>query len=97
MNDVRFRVSPDLRLDTLLLFQQHAAHFEVANSREHGALHDCTALVVLNVAHPDLAIESDFLCKTLFLEVANRIIVGVCQEMHHIAGSLDIVFEMGHE
>lgn len=94
---VRLGVGSNLGLDAFLLLKEHAAHFQISNARQHGALHNRSALVIFNVSHPDVLGESDFLGEALFLEIANRIVVGICQEVHDVAGGLYIVFQVGHE
>lgn len=41
--------------------------------------------------------ESDFLGEALFLEITNRIVVGIRQKVHDVACGLDVVFQVGHE
>lgn len=79
------------------MFQQHATHLEVAHARQHGALHDGAALVVLDVAHPHGLVQCDFFREPLFLKVTNSVVIGIGQEMHDIAGGFHIVLQMGHE
>ena len=81
----------DLGADDFLLLQDHAPRLEVANLGHHGALHDCSALIILDESHPARFLERDLLGEALFLEIANGIIVGVRQEVHHIRRRLDIV------
>lgn len=97
MNVVRLGVCADLGLDALLLFKQHATHFQVADSGQHGALHDGSTLVILDISHPDFLVQGDFLCEPLFLEVTDGVVVGIRQEVHDVARGLDVVLEMGHE
>lgn len=87
----------DLSLNALFLLQEHAAAFEIAKAGQHGALHDGATLVIFDIAHPDRLLERDLLCKTLLLEIANSIIVGIGQKVHHGTSGFDIVFEMGHK
>lgn len=94
---VRLGVGSNLGLDAFLLLKEHAAHFQISNARQHGALHDGSALVIFDVSHPHVLGESDFLGEALFLEITNGIIVGIRQEVHDIACGLDVVFQVGHE
>lgn len=94
---VRLGVGSNLGLDAFLLLKEHAAHFQISNARQHGALHNRSALVIFNVSHPNVFGEGDFLSKTLFLEITNRIVVGIRQEVHDVAGGLYVVFQVGHE
>lgn len=90
-------VGADLGLDALLLLEQHATHLEVADPREHRALHDGSAFIILDVSHPHVLIESDLLRETLLFKITDGVVVGVCQEMHHIARCFDVILEMGHK
>lgn len=97
VNNMGFAKSTDLSLDAFLLFQQHSPHFQISNARQHTTLHDGTALVILDITHPDGPIQGNFLSKTLFLKVPDGIVIRVCEEVHHVRGSFDVVLEMGHE
>ena len=79
-----FAEGTDLGMNGLLLFQKHASHLQVSNSGKHRALHDGSTLIILDVSHPDRLLECDFFCKTLLLEVSNRVIIGICEEMHNV-------------
>jgi hypothetical protein len=94
---VRFGVGSNLGLDAFLLLKEHAAHFQISNARQHGALHDGSALVIFDVSHPNVLGEGNFLGKSLFLKITNRIVVGIRQEVHDIACGLYVVFQVGHE
>lgn len=94
---VRLGVGSNLGLDAFLLLKEHAAHFQISNARQHGALHNGSALVIFNVSHPDVLGKSDFLGKTLLFEITNRIVVGIREEVHDIACGLYVVLQVGHE
>ncbi len=87
----------NLGVDSFFLLEQHATHLEVAHAWEHGALHDCAALVVLDVAHPSAFLECDLLGEPLFLEVPDSIVVCVGKEVHNIARSFDVILKMAHQ
>lgn len=97
MDVVRLGVGSNLGLDAFLLLKEHAAHFQISNARQHGALHNRSALVIFDIAHPNVLGERDFLGKPLFLEIANRVVVGIRQEVHDVACGLYVVFQVGHE
>ena len=84
-------------MNGFLLLEQHAPRFEVADPGYHGTLHDCTTLIIFDVAHPFRLLERDLLCKALLLKIPNGIIVGIGEKVHDVGGSLDVVFEMRHE
>lgn len=94
---VGFAEGTDLSRDGFLLLEEHAAGFEVADARHHGALHDGAAFVILDVAHPAGLLESDFFGEALLFEVADGVVVGVCEEVLDWGRSFDVVFEVGHE
>lgn len=74
---VRLGVGSNLGLDAFLLLKEHAAHFQISNARQHGALHDSSTLVIFDISHPNVFGESNFLGEALFLEITNRIVVGI--------------------
>jgi hypothetical protein len=47
-------------------------------------MHDSTAFVILNKMTPILSVPFNLLCKTLFLEVADREVIRVSQEIFNI-------------
>lgn len=77
VHDMRFGDGTDLRVDGLFHLEQHAAAFEVADARDHGALHDRATFVVFDVTHPDGAVEGDFFREALLFEVTDGIVVRV--------------------
>ena len=83
--------------DCFFLLEQHAANFKIPDARDHSTLHDSSAFVILNIAHPTWFLQSDLLCESLFLEVSDCIIVGVCEEVLDWGSCSDIVFQVGHE
>ena len=72
-----FTEGADLRVSTCFLLQDHAPNFEVADLGDHGALHNGTTLVVLDIAHPLRLLERDLLCKALLFEVPDGVVVSV--------------------
>jgi len=97
VHDVGFGKGSDLGVDGFFLLQQHAAGLEVADLGHHGALHDGAAFVIFDVAHPPRLLERDLLGEALLFEVADRVIVGVGEEVHDIRGRLDVVFQVRHQ
>ena len=97
MDDVALGEGSYLRRDCFFLLEQHAANFKIPYSRNHSTLHYRSALVILDIAHPTGFLQSDLLCKSLFLEVSDCIIVGVCEEVLDRGCCSDIVFQVGHE
>lgn len=85
-----------LFLDGLFLLLDKVPRFEVFD-RKHRALHDRSALVVLDVPDPHRPIQSDVRRKSLFLKVPDGVVVGVGKEMLDIKSILDVVLELGHE
>ena len=96
VHDVALAERADFGVHGFLLFQQHAADFEVADLGQHGALHDGAAFVILDVAHPARFLQRNVLCEALLFEVADRVVVCVGEEMHYVRGCFDVVFEMRH-
>ena len=84
-------------MDALFLFEQQPTCFQISYLGQHATLHDSAAFVVLDIAHPLWFVECDVLGEALFLEVANRIIVRICEKVHHIARGTDVVFQMRHQ
>lgn len=97
VHDVAFGEGANLGLHGFFLLEQHAADFEIADARDHGALHDGAAFVVFDVAHPGGLVERDFFGEALLFEVADGVVVGVGEEMLDGGSGFDIVFEVGHE
>lgn len=60
-------------------------------------MHDGTAFVILDVAHPARLFEGDFLGKSLLLEIPNGVIIGVGEKMLDGGGGLDIILQVGHQ
>ena len=60
-------------------------------------MHDGAAFIILDITHPFRLGQCDFLGKSLFLKVANGIVVGVSKEVHDIARGFDVVFQVRHE
>ena len=60
-------------------------------------MHERSTFVILDVTHPDWFVEVNFLGEALLLEVANRVVVGVSEEVGDGRGSLDVVFQMIHQ
>jgi hypothetical protein len=56
-------------------------YIEVPHLGQHRALHDRSALIVLDVPNPLFAIERDFFGEPLFLEIADSIIIGIGEEV----------------
>ena len=94
MDVVRFGDGADLGVHAFLLLQQHPAGLEIADLGHHAALHDGAAFVVLDVAHPARFREGDLLGEALLLEVADRVVVGVGEEVHDVAGGFDVVLQV---
>lgn len=92
MDNVAFAERADLGQDGLFLLEEHASGFEVANLGDHGALHDCAAFVVFDVAHPAWFLERDFFGEALLFEVADGVVVGVGEEMLDWGGGFDVIF-----
>ena len=92
VDDVRLGKGADFGHDGFFLLEQHAAGFEVADARDHGALHDGAAFVVFDVAHPAGAVEGDFFGEALFFEVADGVVVGVGEEVLDRRRGFDVVF-----
>ena len=84
----------DLRVGAFLLLEEHATALEVTYLRHHGTLHNGTALVVLDIAHPTRLFERDFLGEALLLEVADGVVVRVGEKVHDLRSGLDVVFEV---
>ena len=74
---MRFGIRADLSLNAFLLLEEHTAHFEISDAREHRALHDRSTFVILDISHPDLLIQRDLLGEPLLLEIPNRVIVRI--------------------
>lgn len=91
MDDVGFGQRADFGHDAFFLFLEHARGFEVADFGQHGALHYGAALVVLDVAHPDGLFERDFFGEALLFEVADRVVIGVGEEVHDVRSGFDVV------
>ena len=79
------------------MLEQHSSYFEVADTGDHGTLHDGATLVVFDVAHPAGFLERDVFGEALLFEVADGVIVGVSEEMLDGGGGFDVVFQMGHQ
>ena len=94
---MRFRHGANLGVHALFLLEQHPARLEVADLGHHAALHDGATFVIFDVAHPARFREGDLLCEALLLEVADRVVVGVGEEVHDVACSFHVVFQVGHE
>ena len=97
VHDVGFGEGADLGHDGFFLLEKHAAGFEVTDLGHHGALHDGTALVVFDVAHPAGFVEGNFLGKALFFEVPDGIVIGIGEEVLDGGGCFDVVLQVGHE
>ena len=97
MDDVALREGSYFCRDCFLLLKQHAANFEIPDARDHSTLHDGSAFIILDIAHPTWFLQSDLLCKSLFLEVSNCIIVSVREEVLDWRSCSDIVFQVRHE
>ena len=97
MDDMALGEGSYLRRHCFFLLEQHAANFKIPNARDHSTLHDGPAFVVLDIAHPTWFLQSNFLCKSLLLEVSDCIIVGVCEEVLDWGSCSNIVFQVGHE
>ena len=97
MHDVAFGKGANLCMNHLLLFEQHASYLEISDSWDHRTLHDCATFVVFDVAHPDWLRQRYFFGEPLLFEIANGIIISVCEKMLNRRGSFDIVFEVGHK
>ncbi len=91
MDDVAFAEGADLGQNGLFLLEEHPSGFEVADFGDHRTLHDGTAFVILDIAHPARLFEGDFLGKSLLLEIANGVIIGIGEEMLDGGGGLDII------
>ena len=97
MDDVALGEGSYLRRHCFFLLEQHAANFKIPDARNHSTLHDGSAFVILDIAHPTWFLQSDFLCKSLLFEISNCIIVGVCEEVFDWGSCSDIVFQVGHK
>lgn len=97
VHDVAFGEGADFGLHGFFLLEQHAADFEIADARDHGALHDGAAFVVFDVAHPGGLVERDFFGESLLFEVADGVVVSVSEEVLDGRGGFDVVLEVGHE
>lgn len=97
VDDVALAECADLGENGFFLLEKHTASFEIADLGDHGALHDCAALIVFDVPHPTRFLECDLFGETLLLEVADGVIVGVGKEMLDRRGGFNVVFKMGHE
>ena len=60
-------------------------------------MHDGSTFVVFDVTHPCGLFERYVLCKALFLEIADRVVVSIREEMLNRRGRFHVVFEMRHE
>ena len=92
VHDVGFGVRTDFRHDGFLLFEEHAAGFQVAHAGDHGTLHDSAAFVVFDVAHPLLAWERDVFTETLFAEIANGVVVRIGEKVFDLGGGFYVIF-----
>jgi hypothetical protein len=59
-------------------------------------LHKRASLVILDISIPDLALQLLLLRKAHLLEIANGIVIGVCEYVLDVLG-LEQVFELVHE
>lgn len=96
VDEVRLGVGTNLGLDTFLLLKKHTALLKVPHTIQHGALHDGAPFVILDIPHPHAPIQRDLLGKALLLEVPNGVVVSIREEVHDVAGGLDVVLEVGH-
>lgn len=96
MNLVAFAHGLDLRMHSSLLLEQQSSTFQISDLGQHRALHDGSAFVVLDVSHPPRFLQGNLLCKALFFEIADGVVVGICEEMHDIGCGFDVVLEMRH-
>lgn len=97
VDDVAFAERADLGENSFFLFEEHPSGFEVADFGDHSTLHDGTAFVILDIAHPARLLEGDFLGKSLLLKIPDGVIVGVGEKMLDGGGGLDIILQVGHQ
>ncbi len=97
VDHMRSTDAPNLGEHRLLLRCQHVLHLQILYSWQHAALHQRTTFVVLDVTHPDRSIETDLLRETLLLEVANGVVIGVREEVHHGRRRFHVILEMVHQ
>ena len=92
MHDVRFGKGADLGHDGFFLLEKHATGFEVADFGHHGALHDGAAFVVFDIAHPPRFVQRDVFGETLFFEVPDSVVIGICEKVLDWGSCFDVVF-----